>query len=226
MGLAVFFVAIWLYPVSNVETRSAGIVVLGVLWFGLVALLWRSRSLRVAILAFTVIAGLFMALPGRSHPDIEKLRSAYVTGLRRYEGDKYYWGGESPKGIDCSGLIRRGMIDGLFLHGLQTMDAGLVRHAIWVWWNDRSAADFGSGKDMTTRQFTVKSINDLDSSRLLPGDLAVTANGAHIMAYLGSNTWIEADPGLHKVISETAPANDNGWFQTRMNIVRWNILSN
>ncbi len=44
------------------------------------------------------------------------------------------------------------------------------------------------------------------------------------MAYLGANTWIEADPGVGRVISVAAPSRDNGWFDGSMKIVRWAIL--
>jgi len=64
----------------------------------------------------------------------------------------------------------------------------------------------------------------LDHTRLLPGDLAVTTNGIHIMAYLGGNRWIEADPVAARVISAKAPSDEIGWFDTPMRIVRWSLL--
>jgi hypothetical protein len=59
---------------------------------------------------------------------------------------------------------------------------------------------------------------------VLPGDLAVTRSGVHIMAYLGNKRWIEADPAAGSVITITAPSANNSWFHTPMNIVRWGIL--
>ena len=222
----VLFFAVWLYPVSDDTTRTIGLILVPLIWVSLVVLVWKNRLVHIALLAVTVAIGFFMILPARTQRDVAVLRSDYVAGLRRYSGVRYYWGGESPKGIDCSGLIRRGMIDALFLHGIQSADPGLVRYSIWIWWHDCTAADFGSDRSLTARCFTVPSINLLDHSRVLPGDLAVTTSGAHIMAYLGSNAWIEADPDVGRVITEQAASTRNRWFLTPMNIVRWNILEN
>ena len=51
----------------------------------------------------------------------EPLREEYIASLRRYTGKKYVWGGEGMLGVDCSGLIRRGMIDALFCRGVRTL---------------------------------------------------------------------------------------------------------
>ena len=69
------------------------------------------------------------------------------------------------------------------------------------------------------------SLNSLVDPRLAPGDLAVTRSGIHILAYAGGQTWIEADPGVNRVISISAPANENGWFESPMRIVRWRVLA-
>jgi len=153
------------------------------------------------------------------------LRSDYISGLQRYNGVTYYWGGESFRGIDCSGLIRRGLIDALFRRGLRTFDAGLVRRAISLWWHDCTASALGEQhRGLTVRLFDTPSVNVLDHSKVLPGDLAVTKSGIHIMAYLGHHHWIEADPGAGRVITVTAPSADNPWFNDPMNIIRWSIL--
>jgi cell wall-associated NlpC family hydrolase len=137
----------------------------------------------------------------------------------------YYWGGESGHGIDCSGLIRRGLIDALFWRGLRTCDAALVRGALDLWWHDCSASNLGEQQGgITAAVLETPSINALDHARISPGDLAVTKNGIHIMAYLGANRWIEADPLAGRVLTVTAPSQENGWFDTPMRIVRWSLL--
>jgi len=218
------FIADWLFPLGTTLTRSIGLALLFTAWFGLIALTWRQRFCRFGLPGFTALCAIFMLLPARAHRDTSALRDGSVAGLRRYTGASYYWGGESPKGIDCSGLVRRGLIDAAFLQGIRTLDSGLVRYSIRLWWHDCSARDLGEGNGLTYRLFETPGINVLDHSKILPGDLAVTTNGVHVMAYLGGNQWIEADPTAGHVITVTAPSVDNGWFKTPMYIVRWDIL--
>lgn len=66
-------------------------------------------------------------------------------------------------------------------------------------------------------------INSLDHSNILPGDLAVNVSGVHTMAYLGDKTWIEADPGVKRVIRVSVPAR-NPWFEQPVYIVHWSTL--
>ncbi len=129
-------------------------------------------------------------------------------------------------GIDCSGLIRRGLIDSLFCRGIRTFNPGLVRRSLSLWWHDCTANVLGEAHDgFTVHLLDTPTVNKLDHSKILPGDLAVTSGGSHIMAYIGNNTWIEADPGVGRVITVQVPSNDNPWFHTPMKIVRWSILS-
>lgn len=65
-------------------------------------------------------------------------------------------------------------------------------------------------------------INAMNYAKLQPGDLAVTTNGIHILAYLGDHAWIEADPTVGKVIEVKTPS-DNVWFSTPVKFMRWRI---
>lgn len=218
------FVGVCLFPVSSRLTRISGLAMFVLVWLGLLAIGWKNRAFRFIGVAISALVVIFLLMPARNGRDLAALRSEYVAGLQRYEGTHYFWGGESPVGIDCSGLIHRGLIDSLFLRGIRTLDGGLVRHALWLWWHDSTARELGEGRGMTTLLLETPSINALDPAEISPGDIAVTANGLHIMAYLGGHRWIEADPGEQRVIAVTVPSKDNSWFQQPMKVVRWNIL--
>ena len=218
---------VWLalQPDNNRVVRVAELsLALGV-WLGLIPLVWRWRALRWGLIAITIVAGGFLAWPARGNVAAAVLREDYLVALRRYEGVKYVWGGENARGIDCSGLIRRGLIDAMFWRGIRSAEPALVRKAIALWWNDCSASALGEEHaGLTARVLQTSSLNALDHALLLPGDLAVTASGIHILAYLGDRRWIEADPAMHQVVILSAPQRESSWFQARMNIVRWSVL--
>jgi hypothetical protein len=220
------FVGIAVLPVSNTLTRAGSVVALLAGWGLLTAMLWRHRWVRATLLTIPALCAAFLILPSRTHESAELLRHDFIAGLRHYEGVRYFWGGEGFTGIDCSGLVRRGLIDSMFMRGIRTLDAGSVRYAIWLWWHDCSARDLGEGwNNLTIPDLETPSINNLDHSRLTAGDLAVTKGGEHVMAYAGDNLWIEADPLAHRVITVRAPSKTNAWFHGPMRIVRWRILS-
>jgi cell wall-associated NlpC family hydrolase len=61
---------------------------------------------------------------------------------------------------------------------------------------------------------------------LLPGDLAITADGVHVMVYSGPGKWIQADPGENKVVTLDPGTSENGWFDSKIAMFRWSQLSN
>ncbi len=218
--------ALYFNPLSNRFTKICTLLVVLMVWRGLLALTWRRGGLRWAVPGLTVAAGVFLLLPGRAQENGEALRGSYVRSLEQYEGSLYYWGGESRRGIDCSGLIRCGMMNGLAKTGLRTADPGLIRRALSLWWNDVSARDLGKEQaGLTKLLFQARSINEADHSRLLPGDIAVTTNGVHILAYLGEGRWIQASPGAGKVVISRVPVENDAWFQQPVNLLRWTVLA-
>jgi hypothetical protein len=220
-------VALWifvaLFPISTQTTRLAGIALAVVALAGWLALCWRVAFMRWTLLTLLCLLALTTFLPGRA-ANVGSLRSSYIRALQRYEGTPYVWGGESFKGIDCSGLIRRGMIDGSFLEGIRIFNPQLIRTAFFLWWHDCTAKDLGEEYLKTTRRFgKATALNAVSYPDLRSGDLAVTSDGVHILAYLGDDTWIEADPSVGKVIRVKIPST-NVWFSTPVNLVRWRIL--
>ena len=216
-------IAIALYPVSNRWSRLLSVALLAGVFFGALVLFWKRPVIRWTLLAVITIAAALIFGPNRNLPAVQVMRDDYLKGLQRYDGVTYFWGGENPRGIDCSGLVRRGLIDTLFLRVVRTFHPGLVRESLSLWWGDCTAKALGNGQ-LTTHVTDSPSINSLKHDQIMPGDLAVTTDGLHVLAYLGDSTWIEADPSILKVIKVQVPARDNGWFQTPVRIVRWRLL--
>ncbi len=225
IGAAGALAALVLVPVSNGVTRLGGAILAGSLCAGLLGLWWRYPFLRWSLLALYAAAGGFWALPGRTLYDRDPARDATARALRRYEGVRYHLGGESRFGIDCSGLIRRGAIEGAFREGLRTRNPWLVRKAVRLWWHDLSAREMGLGARRQARRLVqAKAIKGFDDSLLRPGDFAITEGGVHALAYLGDHLWIEADPSEGKVIVVDSRTTSNPWFQGPVSILRWRFL--
>ncbi len=217
--------ALLLYPINNFVTRTATLFAFAGLYFGLVYFYWDKKIIRYGALLMAAVCALFFLSPSRSVPT-DALRKKYIDSLAAYAGTKYVWGGENRIGIDCSGLVRRGLTVAEFKEGIVAFNSGLTRESVALWWNDCSARALGEEYQHRTRlMFSSPSINQLDHSRILPGDIAVTANGVHVLAYLGDRVWIEADPSEQKVIRVQVPSR-NPWFNEPINILRWTVLDN
>ena len=193
-----------------------------VLWLGLLYFSRRRRWLFGIAVAVVALPGVFLLLPGRK-PAVEILRASYLKNLQHYSGTPYVWGGENRRGIDCSGLVRQGLIDADLEIGLKTLNPHLLRRAISMSWHDCSAKALRDGYGGYTRKLAqVAAINTCDPSLLEPGNIAVTANGVHVLAYLGNSKWIQADPGAGKVV--TSAPNDQGWFESPVVVMEWRQL--
>ncbi len=90
------------------------------------------------------------------------------------------------------------------MDGFTQMKEGLP----WLHSSDRSA-----GK-----------LRDLDFATLIPGDLGITADGRHLMVYLGNGKWIQADPFSLKVTFSDPDTDPNPWFNSIVVMQRWTVL--
>ncbi len=222
--IAVLTLGLWIFPIAYRATRLLFVLGFVLVWAGALVLWWRRKTGSVTLIGLVVLVIVLVSLPGRPI-QTELLARDYCAGLRVFRGVHYVWGGEGLLGIDCSGLVRQGMIWGQFSYGLRTLNGAPIRNALWLWWNDCSALALRDGANgLTLPRFNADSIPKADPSKLQPGDLAVTADGVHVLAYLGDGRWIEADPTLHKVVEITTPT-DNPWFQMSVVFVRWKWLS-
>ena len=170
------------------------------------------------VIVFTII---LFSLKNRC-VSIEEIRNTYVIELIKYENTRYVWGGENINGIDCSGLVRKGMINALFKLGVRNLSSKYLYEAFKIYINDFSAKSIKEEyKNMFTKLLEIDNLNTFDHSQIMAGDILVTSNGVHTFAYVGNNKWIQADPGSNKVIVEAAPSKNNQWYEMKSVILRW-----
>ena len=101
------------------------------------------------------------------------------------------------------------------------VNPNLIRAALSLWWFDCSArALLEEYRGQTKRLLAAENVRQLDPSKLQPGDFAVTADGVHVLAYLGEGIWIEADPGLQRVVRLNA-MEENHWLKVPIVVMRW-----
>ena len=212
-------------PAATGISRGSWVLLLLGLSLTVLRLCWQKPIFRWLWIGLLLMLGGLLVVPWPARGDAANLRSAYIRHLQNYAGCEYYWGGESRGGIDCSGLIRRGMIDACLEEGWSRRDPELLKRALSLWWNDTSAEALGQEyRGLTRLVEQIKEIRSHDHSPLKPGLLAVTADGRHILAYLGGGQWIEADPGEHRVIILQAATSTSPWLGMRMRLLEWSML--
>ena len=211
-------------PVHSGITKLGFIICLVACITGILRILWKFKLARLvpAILALLLIV--FSIIPSKPI-DSKKLHQLYIEQLQSFEKTPYVWGGESSVGIDCSGLPRRALRNSLITYGLTQRNKSAIFYCLEQWWFDTSAMALGHG----FRNFTYKlephgKIKDMDHAGLLPGDLAVTESGRHVIVYLGNLQWIQADPGAGKVTIHHAHRHKNVWFNQPVYTHRWSIF--
>ena len=212
-----------LVPISTGFTRMVGLTTIAVATLLTGILAWRSVALRSFHGALVLATALLCLGPGR--PFIpESLRAQYLSSLLAYEGSAYVWGGETRLGIDCSGLVRKGLINASIHQGIRTLNPRLLRLAFDLWWHDATAKALGEGyRGLTKSIAQVPRLAGGLPVGLMLGDLAVTSDGVHVLVYLGDSRWLEADPYLGHVVLLRSTAR-NPWLTVPVRLVRWRAL--
>jgi len=220
IALLLLLIAMLIFPIKFGLLRAATVAVVGVLWIDGLFLFHRHRPIVFVFLAGAALLIVISVWPGDTRSS--DLRADYVKALTSYEGKPYLWGAESRLAVDCSGLVRCALMDANINYSLRHFRPAMLREALSLWWNDSSAQAMRDGYRNRTRFIaTAPSLNKFKHSLILPGDIAVTSDGQHVLAYLGNKVWIEADPKPMKVIRVRVPAPDNGWFRRPVHLLRW-----
>jgi hypothetical protein len=223
-GSVTLVILLYIAPISTRLSRA--VTVLLVISFPCLclAMLWRARVLRYLCDILAILLSSVLWLPGRNYNKAD-LQSSYCNWLSSYNGVRYRWGGEGRFGIDCSGLIRRGIINASFSQALLTWNPRLFRYGVKVWWQDSTAKEMLRGyHGYAIPKKSYPSINAIPSQDLEKGDIAVTTDGVHVLAFIGNNQWVEADPSVYSVITVNTPTKRNGWFLRPVTLVRWASL--
>ena len=214
----------WLCPINSLRYR---LILCAAACLELVLVLrwiWPRRRLRIAVAAFLVTVVAWVLSPSRS-VDAEALRERYVARLLAYGNVRYLWGGEGRLGIDCSGLPRRALRDALWRRGVTSFNGGLLREALRQWWFDASAKALAEGHCGYVVPLGIHgTIKEMPCQGLLPGDLAITVSGVHVLCYLGGDRWIQAEPEIRRVVVLNGRTDDNVWFDEPVKTYRWRVL--
>ncbi len=224
LGGAAGLIVMLFNPVNSTLLRLTLIGCISIVWVGIWLLLPSTRANRRIFFGVSLCLIIPFCLPGRMI-DRNQLHQSYLNHILHFEGVRYHWGGENSIGIDCSGLPRRSLMKALFDRGILTANGRPLRQFLELWWFDSSARALSESHRKYTIPLGVEgTVRDLDYSKLVAGDLAITKNGVHALVYLGDERWIQADPGAGKVVHQHKDE-PNSWFSVPISLYRWTLLT-
>lgn len=222
--LIIATIVLFINPINRTSTNLLMIMSLIALWIYSIFLIRKNKIIKITLILFPVILFTLLSFNGPAI-DKEVIRTEYISSLKKYDGTKYLWGGETSLGIDCSGLVRRGLIDTYIRLGILNISPQYIRKGIYLWFNDLSAEALGNEyKNHTTLILSNQTVNSTDYEKIREGDIMVTTSGVHTMVYIGNQEWIQADPVKHKVFISKPPDENNPWYKASSNILRWSDL--
>lgn len=111
-GMILGILVVHFNPVQTTLSKLLFLSFIFGLWLGFLVLVWRHKTLRFLFLVFPLFVASPFFLP-KKKIDTNYLRNRYLSNLERFEGTRYWWGGENKFGIDCSGLPRKAFREAL-----------------------------------------------------------------------------------------------------------------
>lgn len=214
------FLSLFFYPVSSRLIKAIFIfsgVCFSVLFVFILRNLFHRGLKTTPILLILVILLVFIVSISGDYT-----KKPFSEHLVSFKGTRYVWGGENKVGIDCSGLIRASMMKKILSENLYEIDVLSLKILLNLWWNDFSARDMKKNK-LFLNLGSYSRIENISDEILSLGDIAITSDGVHCLAYVGGGQWIHADPNEKKVVVDMQ-INDKVWFHTSVNLVRWKYL--
>ena len=125
-------VGLLLLTLNPVHSMGFNLIHLGLVlaaWIGVTILGWKWNGLRMVMLGVPLLLMVLFLLPGKEI-EVGELRDDYVKRMADFEGTQYSWGGESARGIDCSGLPRRAYRDALLSYGVRHLSGRRFGHGL------------------------------------------------------------------------------------------------
>lgn len=213
-------------PVATGISRATELICAVMVIGCLLNWVWPKRPVRFAVFGALGAGILFFACPFGPMVKPEDERAAIIAAAKTYAGTRYVWGGESSRGIDCSGLIRCAYRDAAVTLAIRHFSPPLARRATGLWWRDQAARDFENSGAIAGRRIAVlPTLRGETPASVLPGDVAIVGDGLHVLLYLGEQRWIQADPSSHTVHEDDSRTSRNIWLNGTATILRPGFLA-